>query len=518
MPAGLGRRASELGEREDIEEPSSAPGRRKRSISLPAAVQAARWRDAMAREEQEASAISSQATTALSRVSPELLTAVFSYARRRDLVALAQASKTLSQPALRALYEVLDLRNTSDERATQCIASLASRRHVATLIRSFACRTLPSADDAAQLTTVTYAIAFNNMDGLRTLTLPRFDLRILSHTTFTLQRLVLLCKNMPALEFHALVAWLARQSELTALSLPRLVLPALPLPSDASAVPHTPPTPDTPTHDSNAAAPILLTSPPSPASSSGSPSACAAPIPVTTLPKLRRICGPVSLAAALAPHRPLERADLPIQSTLYDGLRPSAIMGALATARDTLRTLSIQPVSAAIDTRTLERVLMAAGAELGAFVEELEVHWVLDDEGLYKLILSVLSRFRALRILRLMRDSPPPHPPSPLLEFPLPPASPPLTPGARTSISSFSSAFPPYSPSSQRRLSPGGGGTETPFPRVHERAHLALWCKTCASLQRVWFLSGAEWAVLPRSPEEAAFGLPPFEFVGYTQV
>ncbi|KAH9850414.1 hypothetical protein C2E23DRAFT_929915 [Lenzites betulinus] len=518
MPADLGRRASELGEREDIEEPSSVPGRRKRSISLPAAVQAARWRDAMAREEQEASATPSQTTSALSRASPELLATIFSYARRRDLFALAQASKTLSPPALRALYENLDLRAAGDERAARCIASLASHRHIATLVRSFACRTLPSTDDAAQLTTVTYAIAFNNMDGLRALTLPRFDLRILSHTTFTLQRLVLLCKNMPTPEFHALVAWLARQPELTALSLPRLVLPALPPPCEVSPLPHTPPTPDTPTHDIHDTTPNLLTSPspPSPSPSSASSSACTDPIPTSTLPKLRRIQGPVSLAAALALQRPLERADLPIQNTLYDGLRPSAIMGALATARNTLRTLSIQPVSAAIDSRTLERVLMAAGAELGSFLEELEVHWVLDDEGLYKLILPVLGRFRALRTLRLLRDSPPPNPPSPLLEFPLPPASPPLTPGSRASISSFSSVFPQFSSSSLRRLTTGAGA-ETPFPRVHERAHLALWCKTCASLERVWFLSGAEWAVLPRSAEEAAFGLPPFEFVGYMQ-
>ncbi|KAJ8453847.1 hypothetical protein ONZ51_g13369 [Trametes cubensis] len=61
MPTGLGRRASELGEREDfvdvsVEEPHH---RRKRSISLPAAAQAARWREAMAREEAQASTGSS---------------------------------------------------------------------------------------------------------------------------------------------------------------------------------------------------------------------------------------------------------------------------------------------------------------------------------------------------------------------------------------------------------------------------------------------------------------------------
>ncbi|KAI0357151.1 hypothetical protein OH77DRAFT_1494998 [Trametes cingulata] len=502
MPTGLGRRASELGEREDFEE--SRHGR-KRSVSLPAAAQAARWREAVAQEEAQASSSSVQKTPAITRVSPELLSTVFAFASRPDILSLAQVSKSFSQAALRALYDNLDLRDVDDERATQCIASLASRRHVASLIRSFACRTLPPADDTTSLATVTFAIAFNNMDQLHALTLPRFDLRLLCHTTFSLQRLTLLCKNISAQDFHALVGWLARQPALTALSLPCLVLPALPAPADACppSAPYTPRTPDTPTHDSDASAPT------SPTSSTASASTASSPFPPTLLPNLRRVHGPVALAAALAPGRPLESAKLPIQHTLYDGLRPSAIMSALASARGTLRTVTIKPVSTKIDSRTIERVVMSAGAELGDFVETLEVHWVMDDESLYKLIVSVLGRFRALRTLRLLRDSPPPFPPSPLLEFPLPPASPPLSAGARTSISSFSSAFPPRS---ARSAAP-----DTPFPRVHERAHLALWSKTCPSLRRVFFLSGAEWIVLPPSPEEGSFGLPPFEFVGYTQ-
>ncbi|KAI0776974.1 hypothetical protein BD413DRAFT_602390 [Trametes elegans] len=507
MPTGLGRRASELGEREDIEEPALEHGR-KRSVSLPAAAQAARWRDAMAQENAEASGSSSSSpvdhTPAIARTPPELFASAFSFAARPDIVSLAQVSKTFSHAALRALYGHLDLRDVEDGRAAQCIASLASRRQVASLVRNLACRTLP--DDAASLATVTFAIAFNNMDQLHALTLPRFDVRLLSHTTFSLRRLTLLCKNISADEFHALMGWLARQPALTALSLPNLVLPTLPAPQTAPAT-NTPPTPDTPRNDPDAHAPT-----PAPRSSSPSPPSS---VPSSVLPNLRRVHGPVALAAALAPGRPLESVKLPIQHTLYDGLRPSAAMAALAAARKTLRTLTIKPVSTKIDARTLERVVMAAGAELGEFIQTLEVHWVMDDEGLYKLMLPVLARFRALRTLRLLRDSPPPFPQSPLLEFPLPPASPPLSAGARTSISSFSSAY--ASAGSRGPLTARSTGTDTPFPRVHERAHLSLWCKTCPTLERVFFLSGAEWAVLPRSPDEAAFGLPPFDFVGYTQ-
>ncbi|RPD71218.1 hypothetical protein L226DRAFT_513637 [Lentinus tigrinus ALCF2SS1-7] len=373
MPTGLGRRASELGEREDFEEyvMNGRPSERKRSISLPAAAtQAARWRAANL---AEAEAEEEAKRPALERISPELLSSVFSYASRADVLSLAQVSKSFSLPALKALYADLDLRTDDDERIEQCIASLASRRPVASYVRSFACRALPPPEGGTMsLSTVTFAIALTNMDQLQSLTLPHFDLRILCHTTFPLRHLTLLCKNITPEDFHALFTWLGRHPSLVSLSLPSLVLPSLPpsvhplTPVDSSGVPsrpHTPRTPDTPSHDSDA---------PSHVSSS--------PFPPTVVPSLRRFDGPVSIAAALVPGRPVERVQLPIQHTLYDGLRPSALMSALATARDTLRTLVIKPASTKIDQRTLERVVMSAGAELGDFIETLEVHWVLDDE------------------------------------------------------------------------------------------------------------------------------------------
>ncbi|RDX50706.1 hypothetical protein OH76DRAFT_1348565 [Lentinus brumalis] len=499
MPTGLGRRASELGEREDFQEyVMTARSERKRSISMPAAAtQAARWRAANLVEMRR---------PALERISPELLSFVFSFASRPDILSLAQVSQSFSRPALQALYANVDLRTDDDERIEQCIASLASRRPVASFVRNFACRELPPPEGGTtSLSTVTFAIALTNMDQLQSLTLPHFDLRILCHTTFPLRHLTLLCKYITPEDFHALFNWLGRHSSLVSLSFPSLVLPSLPtsslVDSGVPSRPHTPRTPDTPSHDSDA---------PSHASSS--------PFPSTLIPSLRRFDGPVSIAAALIPGRPVERVQLPIQHTLYDGLRPSALMSALATARDTLRTLIIKPASAKIDQRTLERVVMSAGAELGDFIETLQVHWVLDDEILYKLIVGVLARFRKLHTLCMLRDSPPPNPTSPLLEFPMPPASPPLSPATanrRTSISSYSSAYLSVrgignGPPSARSSSTGG---DTPFPRVHERAHLALWGKTCPSLRNVLFLSGAEWGIYPNP---MAGGQPQFEFVGYT--
>ncbi len=395
MPADLGRRASELGEREEFEEYEEAQRQqphpeRKRSVSLPAAGPGSRGRAAdlyaalpVDRPKPELK------KPALARVSPELLSSVFSYATYSDLLSLAQVSKTWSQAALRAMYDDLDLRNMDDERVEQCIASLASHRPLAALVRKFACRDLPPLDGIAvgtgpSLSVVTFAIALTNMDYLHTLSLPHFDLRVLAHTTFSLRSLTLQCKTLYPDEFHALFSWLGRHPALHTLCLPKLVLPSLP-PDPLKLVdtrkipsrPHTPHTPDTPprclatSHDCKS-----KSSSPSPTSDFPPP----ALFPASLLPQLQMLTCPPSLATALVPGRPLVRVQIPIQCTLYDGLRPSALMSALASARETLRVLAIQPASTKIDQRTIERVVMAAGAELGACVETLEVHWVLDDE------------------------------------------------------------------------------------------------------------------------------------------
>ena len=414
MPAGLGRRASELGEREEFEEYKAHQQEqrqlprpeRKRSVSLPAAAGPGARRHAA----DPPAALSVDPPPelkkpALARVSPDLLSSVLSYATCNDLFSLAQVSKVWSQAALRALYEDLDLRNMDDERVEQCIATLASHRSLAALVRKFACRDLPPPDGigigtGGSLSVVTFAIALTNMDLLHTLVLPHFDLRILAHTTFSLRSLTLQSKTIYADDFHALFSWLSRHPALHTLSLPNLVLPVLPpvplKPIDTRKIPsrphtpHTPHTPDTPSQQPRRPATShdckSKSASPSPTSKSASPSPTSEspppppPFPATLLPQLRTLTCPPALATALAPGRPLVRVQIPIQCTLYDGLRPSALMSALATARETLRVLVIQPASTKIDQRTIERVVMAAGAELGECVETLEVHWVLDDE------------------------------------------------------------------------------------------------------------------------------------------
>lgn len=122
----------------------------------------------------------------------------------------------------------------------------------------------------------------------------------------------------------------------------------------------------------------------------------------------------------------------------------------------------------------------------------------------------------------------------------MPPSSPPLTP-ARSSRSSLTAVHPqPHSrpvsasyqrpttsvsanprptssvPAHPRPVSSAGSSDGTPFPRVHERAHLGLFSRACPTLRSVFFLSGAEWVVHPRAAEKGGSPrLPPFEFLGY---
>ncbi|KAH9166155.1 hypothetical protein EDB89DRAFT_2076153 [Lactarius sanguifluus] len=107
------------------------------------------------------------------------------------------------------------------------------------------------------------------------------------------------------------------------------------------------------------------------------------------------------LAAALAPGRPLRRVTLHIASTLYDGLRPAALFGALGGSLKEL-VLVLAPD---VDVRTRGRLLGALG-NTGAGLEalELSLDGTSDEvslQALYKQVGSLLPNVQALRTLRL---------------------------------------------------------------------------------------------------------------------
>ncbi|KAH9165331.1 hypothetical protein EDB89DRAFT_1911503 [Lactarius sanguifluus] len=107
------------------------------------------------------------------------------------------------------------------------------------------------------------------------------------------------------------------------------------------------------------------------------------------------------LAAALAPGRPLRRVTLHIASTLYDGLRPAALFGALGGSLKEL-VLVLAPD---VDVRTRGRLLGALGnTGAGLEVLELSLDGTSDEvslQALYKQVGSLLPNVQALRTLRL---------------------------------------------------------------------------------------------------------------------
>jgi hypothetical protein len=160
------------------------------------------------------------------------------------------------------------------------------------------------------------------MRALSTLTLPSFDAELLAAAPGTITRLTVLADTLPYAFFDDFLAAPAR-ARLTYLALPHFV--------------GVPPA----AHD----------------------------VPPTAAPRLAVLDGSPGLVAALAPGRLLRRVTLRIASTLYDGLRPAALFGALGGALKEL-VLVLAPD---VDVRTRGR-LLGALANTGAGLELLELN------------------------------------------------------------------------------------------------------------------------------------------------
>ncbi|KAI0076659.1 hypothetical protein K474DRAFT_1214317 [Panus rudis PR-1116 ss-1] len=484
------------------------PAPRRRSMSTPdiykalPKIELLRWDEVSQSDVASEISISPGPFFDFSRISPDLLKIIFSSASRRDIASLAQVCSQFLKPAQSALYETLDLRDITDNaRVDRCVSLLATDRHLSALVRTFATNYVPTpkhGEGAASLMTVTFAIAFTNMSHLESLTLPRFDAHLLFHTTFRLNSFTLLAETMTEDEIQSFLSWLGSQPTLSSLSLPNLSLdPSYNLNEQSLS-------PNTSKSSLSASIPSQFmledtTAPPRLSLSSSQ-----------ILPYLRKLHAPTALAQLLVPGRPVRSLSLNLHSTLYDGLKPSALMTSLARSTDPIRYLRIsQSERLKTDARTFERVLMSAGAELGDTVEVLMIEWVLDDEILYKQISYIISRFKALRTLRLRRGlSPFYQPPSDGLSPPPSPsyffangnknfnyASPPTTP--------YTPGFPPtprtptspWGRPSTSTSSTKRGSSDVPLSRTNERTHLGAWYKQCQTLRNVVFLSGAEWKV-----------------------
>lgn len=292
-------------------------------------------------------------------VPPQIWEHVTRFVPREDLVALARVSSDALPHTRKAIYEDIDLESLLPDAMHMCIGSLASHPGLALLVRTFKSSIIPSFNDRqGPLPSLSFTFALCNMKDLISLSLPRFDNDIFHYTTFRLQHLSLSCETMSVPEQVHFSSWLTAQHDMTSLSLPALTTELRCSPCVPVRRPSHP--------DSIDLGPLSFPTPPSHS---------------LNVPDLRKFDGPLSLVQGLVPGRPVSEVVIRVNKTLYDGLKPSQLMGSIAKSTASIERLSIRSSpSTAIDARTMERLLMSAGAEFGSSVRHLEITWTTDDE------------------------------------------------------------------------------------------------------------------------------------------
>ena len=333
----------------------------------------------------------------------EVISVIVSYLPRHVVASLAPLSRSFGDTVRLALYTTLDLQSLRPLQLEKLVAALASRPDLTELVHHFICRTWPSFflssspasphasvdDHRNSLLTATFTLALQRMSNLISLTLPAFNPSLLAHhTAFGLKSLTFLNATMSAQETTALFAWLDGQINIYILKFPNLhdspITPVSNL-SDPSKH-HYPVPPRTPVKSQSRPNSAFLsvssgfyntnTTPSSPSATPTPNSTYFPPLPIspfssqTLLPNLTTLHGTPSLihflspVSSLCPRRPLRSVSLTINTTLYTGLRPAALMAALQTQG--VRRLGLKFVCESVDRRTVEKVLGAVGAVLGS--------------------------------------------------------------------------------------------------------------------------------------------------------
>lgn len=397
---------------------------------------------------------------------------------RRDLSTLARVSSNTLPPARNAMYETIDLQSILPNAVRLCIGSLASYPELALLVRTFRSSMLPSfSDQNGQLPSLSFAFALCNMKNLVSLSLPRFDDCLFHYTTFRLKHLSLGSETMTVLDQEHFLNWLSTQPDIAFLSLPTLTTEI----KQISCIPVQYP----PVSGHTSLKRVHPTT---------------SRLPSSSAPNLQKFDGPISLVQRLIPGRPVSEVTVHVDKTLYDGLKPSQLMDSIANSSAPIEKLSIRSSpSPVVDARTMERLLMSAGAKFGPSVLHLEIGWATEDETLYQRMLSIIPRFSSLRTLNCVPVLPlskattfatvdqdlltsPVTPPPNLLSFPQ------LSYPGVTSTPRLLS-FPLPTPSDC-------GASDA--SRARERQLIKSWVKACPSLTTITFLCGAEWCVIRR--------------------
>jgi hypothetical protein len=320
----------------------------------------------------------------------ELLVPILSFLPRRIAARTARTCHSFCAAARIVLYSILDLRTYSPRQLERLISLLAFRRDLTDTVRTFECHAWPSffppragangvqAASFSPTLTATFTVAFQNMHQLTTLVLPSFDETFLRHhSAFGLKEIIFLCTSMSTVETVELFCWLDGQTNITHLAFPNLVEQdtILPISKRSADTPDAKVMQPTVNKDSRAlnvdttflsAHETTSSSPVSPFPFVPSPTTPVSPFNSSTLlPALTTLEATPSIVTSLMSsgfslsRRPLTHVILNINTTLYAGLRP----GALMTSLQGVTTLKLKFRSGA-DRRTQGKLLSAAGAGL----------------------------------------------------------------------------------------------------------------------------------------------------------
>lgn len=347
---------------------------------------------------------------------PEVLDLVFSHLPRATIAALCPLSRSYCAAGRAKLYNRLDLDSLPPAKLQRLLATLASKRELPELVHECVCHSWPSffsdpqdgeVDEEIQLRntllTATFTLAFQRMSNLVKLTLPAFDASLLAqHTAFGLRSLTFLCNRMSNEETGALFNWLDGQINVVVLKFPNLEDTASSSGNPDGPAYLKPPSDSVTSPLSPRFSPFLraLPSPHAPESvrsTSPSPTALGVRrslfVSQTLLPALKTLHATPAILSLLQPtsyiptnvsnldltmspapgspsasfadtttRRRLDNVRLNIDTTLYTGLRPNAVMANLKSA--SVKVLGIR-FGETIDKRTVEKCLSAVGAILG---------------------------------------------------------------------------------------------------------------------------------------------------------
>ncbi len=456
----------------------------------------------------------------------EVISLILSHLPRSAVASCATISKAFTPPTRYVLYGRVDIGSLPLTQLENLLAVLSSRSHLAELVTIFICNEWPSffiTDTKSRsgvaiqhreaLLTATFTLALERMSNLTSLTLPAFDASLVAHhTSFGLKSITFLNYTMTEAETKALFAWLDGQVNITALQFPNLVEIA-----GSSGKPLTVKTNIPNKDDIESELAISLHNPhfktfPSKSSAKNrimsfyfpstesSPSSHTSSVmqskqlfsSPTLLPNLATLHATPDLVRLLSSplddasssRRPLKSISLNINTTLYNGLRPAALMSSLRG----ITHLGLV-FSANVDRRSFEKVIGAAGASLGSFGDE-------NSDDPFIIVQSPTGPRGGLRILEITFQTSQGQPGRDEVRLFL------ISPFAQLHsfhfffsqavYKSLQASLPRYNALSSLKLVVKNAG-QRHKPETAELDLINSWIKACPTLNSVILFSGAEW-------------------------